>query len=748
MALFLTAFFLLACRVSAGSCVSKPCGSDYRVVYWNPIREGKELVYYYEVTGVDRSDAFTDVLLQLPTTNCRDCVSIKCYDCYWNELRKCPGTFTWVQSDSLFKSYGQSPTTGLKWVGSKTDELRFAIKANPSTTTTDNGYLLTKGNSWSKCRVIGPRCNCCPPCPSKCYKPDPNNCRCNNCTDCVGNTYEVSPCTATSNRVCQPCGNCVRNVTYETSPCTPTQNRVCRDCTQCVTNVTYETRPCNQTHNRVCTSCTQCVTNMTYEVRPCDQTNNRVCANCTQCVTNMTYEVRPCNRTSDRVCEDCTQCVTDTQYEVVPCTPTTDRVCRDCQQCVTNVTYEAAPCNRTNDRVCRDCSVCVTNVTYESAPCTASSNRVCNNCTTCVPGVSYEAQTCSDYSDRVCEDCTNCTEGFFELEPCSPTADRVCQQCSNCSANEQVRFPCNATHDTVCEPCPECANCTDPNSQLSNNGLNCTCNEGFMEDPLLAAEGIFACVPTPCCQNCQECGFNRSIPCFLHDNSMCDFSCKLDPAVCTLGTTPFETGYTVNYLGRTEDAACCGAGGGSCTCFTYQLGSAGLFPLNDFILGLTCDTLIQCDPSSPFAEPCFDSVIVTGPVNPNPGVFITGFDDRDQFTNNWGIVLTGLGIDGAEGIYTLVFLGEWDESSIPLTYSAGTINPSGTDEQRTCLVDSITGPDCVDCTTNPDAVLQRARKNLMSATLTVDENSGNGNGSMVALIVFTLLNIIALAVRF
>jgi len=286
------------------------------------------------------------------------------------------------------------------------------------------------------------------------------------------------------------------------------------------------------------------------------------------------------------------------------------------------------------------------------------------------------------------KDVQNVSKDFFEAVPCNTTMDRVCQQCSNCSANEQVVTPCNATHDVVCEPCPECANCTDPNSHLSNSGLNCTCNDGFMED---STAGTFTCTPTPCCQDCQQCNFNSSAACINHEPSLCDYSCKR-AAECTLGTTPFDTGYAVEYLGRTEDTACCGAAGGDCSCFQYQLGTA-LSRLDDFILGLTCDELQLC---SDFSDTCLDSVLRDDTAL-TTGVFITDETNPNPYTGLSGIVVTGLNLQPTDGstILNFVFRGHVNESALPITFSAST--QSDVTEDRTCYVDSITGPDCLLC---------------------------------------------------
>lgn len=670
--LLCTAFFLLAARVYADSCVSKPCGSDYRVTSWNPVREGYDLVYYYEVkTDGCAGVVFTDVLLKTSLT-CQDCATISCYNSYWKEVR-CPYPPQWVTTDAFLRSKGVSDPSGVKFTLPRSTVLRFSINVNPSTTTSAYGKIYTKGNSWASCSVITPvcRCNVCPPCPGSCYRPTYQTypaCNCNNCSVCVNGTYRVSQCDSDSDTVCANCTQCVTNRTYESVPCTSTQNRVCKACTNCYGQM-YESRTCTPTQDRICKDCTRCVTNMTYETIPCTTGGgNRVCANCSQCVTNMTYEV-------------------------LPCTVTRDRQCANCTECVTNMTYQVVPCTGTRNRQCANCTVCVAGQ-YENRTCTTTQNRQCKNCTQCVSNMTYETVPCTGVSDRQCTNCTICQDGFYQVAPCNATSDRVCQQCSNCSANEQPLFPCNATHDVVCVPCPSCANCSNiPNSHLANNGLNCACNEGYTETP--APDGNFTCEPTPCCADCQSCGFNRSFPCINHNPDLCNYTCNYDDT-CTLGRTPFDTGYTVVYDGRTEDAACCGATGGDCSCFSYNLSSSS-FPLDDFVLGVNCPTLQQCDGLAP--PPCLQTILRDGV----DGVVVFGIPGiPNPYTNVTGIAVTGLNLNQDSTTLTFYFQGHINESSIPITFSAGT--QSSTSEDRTCLISSLTGPDCVDCSTNPTSV--------------------------------------------
>jgi len=155
----------------------------------------------------------------------------------------------------------------------------------------------------------------------------------------------------------------------------------------------------------------------------------------------------------------------------------------------------------------------------------------------------------------------------------------------------------------------------------------------------------------------------------------------------------------------TVDVDCCGAIG--CSCFSYQL-SASSFPLNDFVLGLNCPELQLC--AGPPPPNCLQTILRDGadnqvtfgiPGQPNP------------FTNVTGVDITGLNLNLDTTTLTFVFQGFFNESSIPITFSAGA--QSTTSEDRTCLVSSIAGPACVDCSTNPTAVFAVKKTLQMNA---------------------------------
>jgi len=143
----------------------------------------------------------------------------------------------------------------------------------------------------------------------------------------------------------------------------------------------------------------------------------------------------------------------------------------------------------------------------------------------------------------------------------------------------------------------------------------------------------------------------------------------------------------------TIDALCCGATGGDCSCFTYQL-SAGndTFALNDFVLGVNCRLLEQqCNGLS--TDPCLQTVLRDGV----DGQVIFGIPGApNPFTNVTGIAITGLDLFQDTTALTFLFQGHLNESSIPITFSAGA-QVSMTSEERVCLISSITGPSCVDC---------------------------------------------------
>jgi len=203
----------------------------------------------------------------------------------------------------------------------------------------------------------------------------------------------------------------------------------------------------------------------------------------------------------------------------------------------------------------------------------------------------------------------------------------------------------------------------------------------------MEAIGQQRCVPIPCCQDCQSCGFNRSVQCVENDQTTCNYACKF-ASECTQGTTPFETGYSVIYgfnggPGRTVDAECCG--GGNCTCFTYTLAAGADFVLDTFILGLTCEELQLC--SSLSTPPCLAAVTKDG-ANVST-VLITDQGFRDPQTKLFGIQITELGISHDFAKIVFQFHGNLSESEIPIQYAAtAEVSPG----DFTCLIDTITDP--------------------------------------------------------
>jgi hypothetical protein len=229
-----------------------------------------------------------------------------------------------------------------------------------------------------------------------------------------------------------------------------------------------------------------------------------------------------------------------------------------------------------------------------------------------------------------------------------------------------------------------------------------------------------------------------------HVPETCNYTCDYAPQ-CTAGTTAAETGYTVNYLGLTQDASCCSAGGGDCTCFNYQVASSrGGINLDSFILGTSCSGSAnqQCDPNGLIPPPCIADVLRNGV---GGQTFFTTFvtNNPDPYTNVEGILVPNLGIVQDYANITIVYQGHLNESSLPIIFSAG--GQSTTSEDRACFISSITGPDCLDCSTNPTAT-QALPLTLQSMEETEEDivgenNSGNANGNMMAIIALTLINL-------
>lgn len=637
--MFLLFLATAACVFADSGSVQAPCNptqTGFQVSSWPPTVSGSYQYFYYEVrTTSSCSIPLSEILLNVP--GCKDCLnlrcggSIECYDSYWRTLSQCPYSFSWQKQSSFYLSKGYS-VSGIKFsvniYSGRT--FRFSLKV-PRSYASTTGALWVRGKYFSQCSVPIPICTCgtCAECPTTSYRLN-SSCTCIPCTDCSSNAYQVSPCNATSNRICTTCTNCSVGA-YETKRCDSTSDRMCSNCTECSAQQ-YETRPCTSTQNRVCNACTNCLVG--------------------------TYESKRCNITSDRVCSNCTVCLPGQQYETRMCTLTQNRVCNDCATCVAGETYQARNCSTFQNRLCYNCTNCILGTSYESLPCNVTHNRVCSNCTVCPAGTWMEQQ-------------------------CNATHDTVCRSCTICGVDEQEEAPCTPTNDTVCVPCLVCATCPS-NSHLINNGLNCSCNEGFVQD-LTAVN--FTCVPEPCCGDCFACNFNGST-CANHDVTLCDFNCRLAGGSCGSGS---PAGWSASLLSVAYNNSCCGSDG--CSCFVYNITNGNGLGIEEFVLGLSCDIFL-CSTGGPI--PCIsglqpidseDTLALIGSVDPPPYI--------DPRTGIRGVRFTGLALGPGNSWITInfQFLGVVSVSPVPVPYSLFGLQ----DLNSPCFVSDTFGPDCVVC---------------------------------------------------
>lgn len=640
--LFLLYLVSLTCVFGDSGSVQAPCNpsqTGFQVSSWPPTISGAYQYFYYEVrTTSSCSTSLSEILLNLP--GCKDCLSyaagcegsIECYDSYWRTLSQCPYSYSWRTQDSFYLSKGYS-VSGIKFSVSMSSgrTFRFSIKV-PRSYASTTGSLWVRGKYFSQCSVPIPVCTCgtCPACPATSYRTN-SSCICTPCSDCTSNTYQVSPCNATSNRICGSCTNCSVGA--------------------------YETKSCDSTSDRMCSNCTTCLTGQQYETQTCTPTQNRVCNNCTNCLVG-TYESKRCNSTSDRVCSNCTVCLSGQQYETRMCT-------------------------LTQNRVCNNCTTCIPGETYQARQCTPYQNRVCNNCTRCAMGT-YEVSACNVTQNRVCSNCTVCPVNTWMVSQCNATQDTVCRNCTVCGINEREVAPCTPTTPTICEPCPVCATCPK-NAHLINNGLNCSCDDGFVQDQTAAN---FTCVPSACCGDCFACNFNGSSTCANHVATLCDFGCRQGGATCGSGS---PIGWSASFVSATYNNSCCGSDG--CSCFLYNISNGNGLGIEEFVLGLSCD-LFVCAPG--VTLPCISAVIPVDSENTIPNIDGTSPPPYiDPRTGIRGIQVYGLGIGPGNSWTTISFQfqGLLNVSSLPVPYSLF----GRQDFNSPCFVSDTFGPDCVVC---------------------------------------------------
>jgi len=123
-------------------------------------------------------------------------------------------------------------------------------------------------------------------------------------------------------------------------------------------------------------------------------------------------------------------------------------------------------------------------------------------------------------------------------------------------------------------------------------------------------------------------------------------------------------------------------------------------------------------------------------------VLITDQGFRDPQTKLFGIQITELGISHDFAKIVFQFHGNLSESEIPIQYAAtAEVSPG----DFTCLIDTITGPDCVNCEANPDRVMAFGRKTLQSIEEEVSSHAGNENGSIMMALALTIINLMGMS---
>jgi hypothetical protein len=134
--------------------------------------------------------------------------------------------------------------------------------------------------------------------------------------------------------------------------------------------------------------------------------------------------------------------------------------------------------------------------------------------------------------------------------------------------------------------------------------------------------------------------------------------------------------------------------------------------VDNFVLGISCN-MPQCDELGLLPPPCVGPVFRDGVGSDNNLNFQPFPTGLDPYTGVRGYLVQGINIAaGTSANVVFVFKGTIGISSIPITFGASG-QGSGTTEQHACLAGSVTGPNCVDCLTNPTGTMS-LRRNLQS----------------------------------
>eukprot|EP00730_Choanoeca_flexa_P001161 TRINITY_DN10509_c0_g1_i5.p1 TRINITY_DN10509_c0_g1~~TRINITY_DN10509_c0_g1_i5.p1 ORF type:complete len:891 (+),score=242.99 TRINITY_DN10509_c0_g1_i5:50-2722(+) len=228
---------------------------------------------------------------------------------------------------SLLNTIVNSGTGDPNALRSVLDDLKTRVTAVESIANHDCGGTCAPGKFVSQqCDATAnpPKPTSCQDCADGKYSSGGLVAACLDCDACQAGFHEVAGCTATSNRLCAKCRQCVPGATYETLACTAQQDRTCSPCDTCQDGF-YIDQECTLTANTECKQCSPACGTGLYQSAPCTATADRVCTTCSTCPSG-TYQTQDCTATSDTVCTPCSTCA-DTEEAVVPCSNTQDTVC-------------------------------------------------------------------------------------------------------------------------------------------------------------------------------------------------------------------------------------------------------------------------------------------------------------------------------------------------------------------------------------------------------------------------------------
>ena len=126
--------------------------------------------------------------------------------------------------------------------------------------------------------------------------------RCARVSACTDGEFESTAPTATSDRVCDPCGSCTPGEEYVQTPCGERADITCAPLSTCDVESEFEVLPATATSDRVCVLQTVCSPSAgEYASTPATATSDAACSPLSECAVFESETAAP-TATSDRVC--------------------------------------------------------------------------------------------------------------------------------------------------------------------------------------------------------------------------------------------------------------------------------------------------------------------------------------------------------------------------------------------------------------------------------------------------------------